>query len=327
MKRILCTLLITLVMLSTGTAFAKWSAWKSYASITYNNSPLITLGFKTYFSRQFSPQVKWQVTNNSASPLYCAGMGNRHYELSDGGQSNHGAEGCKTIMPGETKSFISDQAGESGLEVKRVSMQTFSFKWEKGGPSNTVNLATGAITTPGGHRSPTQPINTENKTNVNKKERKQEAKKSKDQSASKKGPKKEEQKDPSQSGGANNKENAISGNRDTQQHKATQNQPASGDASIEGIWNVFIGKGPARLTFSANGEGAYYVYKDADTYLARWSGSGNHVAMRVYGTQMHYAKDDPAIVLELTIHGNQISGTQRSLIQGFRGFSVKGQKQ
>ncbi len=96
--------------------------------------------------------------------------------------------------------------------------------------------------------------------------------------------------------------------RDTQRGKAAKQQDPEGDAPIEGSWEVFIGKGLVRQTFSGDGNGSYYAYKVSGNYPARWSGGGNHVTMRGYGTLIHYANDDPAIFPDLSIHGNHISG-------------------
>nr|WP_319486013.1 hypothetical protein [uncultured Cohaesibacter sp.] len=114
----------------------------------------------------------------------------------------------------------------------------------------------------------------------------------------------------------------------TQQSETKNNkkQTQASNASPQGSWIVYVGKSQTKLTLNSNGNASYYSFKDQESYPARWSGSNNQVKMRVYGTRQHYNKDDPALILNLTIQGKHISGTQSSPNPKFKSFHVEGEK-
>ncbi|MFO6424826.1 hypothetical protein [Motilimonas sp. KMU-193] len=104
----------------------------------------------------------------------------------------------------------------------------------------------------------------------------------------------------------------------------TKNQAQA--LSLLGSWLVYVGEQKTTLTLSEGGRGSYYSFDNQSSYPARWTHNDGKVNMRVYGTDTHYSNDEPAIILDMTIRGNNISGIQRSAIPGYRDFKVEGRK-
>lgn len=100
----------------------------------------------------------------------------------------------------------------------------------------------------------------------------------------------------------------------------------STDVPVVGSWIINAKNNKTRLTFSSNGTAQYYVFKDNDTYPARWSQRGSSVQMRVYGAMQYYNKDEPAVIISMTQDGNKLSGMHRSTT-GYGDFQIEAYKE
>lgn len=105
--------------------------------------------------------------------------------------------------------------------------------------------------------------------------------------------------------------------------------PEKPDAAPVGTWAVSIGNREDNrtiLTLKPSGDGSYHQVGQSDHYPARWQADGNRVTMKAYGTRQHYNRDEPAVLLELRIDGDEITGTQQNLLGNMAEFRVEGTK-
>ncbi len=140
MKKYSCLVSIILVLLFVQSAFAGWSSWNNYVTLNSGGQPLVQLEFRTKHAKGWYPQVQWRATNLSSRTLYCASIGRRHYDLSNGDVTNNGSEGCYKIVPGKTQKYMSDTIGAESLRVMNVTMEYYSFSFEKIGSSQRINI-------------------------------------------------------------------------------------------------------------------------------------------------------------------------------------------
>lgn len=126
---------------ATATSIPDWGPWKTYSEVTVGERRFLTVEVRFQQRKNWMPKAQWRITNHADATLYCVSIGERSYLLSSGETHTTGAEGCRTIEPGQTEKYLADTFGDEGVHVKSATMDFVSLRTEKDGSRRQVALS------------------------------------------------------------------------------------------------------------------------------------------------------------------------------------------
>lgn len=99
--------------------------------------------------------------------------------------------------------------------------------------------------------------------------------------------------------------------------------------SVVGKWSLQVknpnGNWTNESVILKNNGKATYIASNGESYLAKWNQRGNTVGVSVFGTRVHYNKNDPAIKITMNINGSKFTG--KSFVpMADKTLKVKGKK-
>jgi hypothetical protein len=134
-------LLLVIALISFSYTYGQgWGEWQHSSYITQGEKKIMEVKSKTYYSKNYYPQIKWQVTNLTGNTYYDFGIGDKEYTFANGVKKTSSAEGMDTMDAYETESFISDTHCCDGDRVTNVKLNYVQFRIEKSGERYKVDL-------------------------------------------------------------------------------------------------------------------------------------------------------------------------------------------
>lgn len=117
-----------------------WSEWQDEKTIKRENRAILTIQYRTYFSKKYLPRGQWRVTNHSGDTFYCVGIGDKYYSTNDGPKKK-GQVGCITLEGYATETFSSETVGLlDGAKIIDVKLTEIKFRTSKTADTTIITL-------------------------------------------------------------------------------------------------------------------------------------------------------------------------------------------